>query len=58
VWNAFRSCVTVPIFTLGIEDDKKFERFVRSFGYQPHSTVTCLNGEQRRLYIHRIEGSA
>lgn len=55
VWSAFRQCVTCPVFTLGIVDDHKFDRFVRSFGYQPFSTVTCLNGEQRRLYIHRIE---
>jgi hypothetical protein len=47
--------VTCPVFTLGITDDKKFDRFVRSFGYQPFSVVTCLNGEQRRLYIHRID---
>ena len=52
VWNAFRSCVPGPIFTLGINDDPKFERFVRSFGYRPFSSVTCLNGEQRRLFIH------
>lgn len=52
VWNAFRACVTSPVFTLGIVDDAKFERFVRSFGYQPLTTVTCLNGEQRRLFIH------
>jgi hypothetical protein len=54
VWTAFRACVTAPIFTLGIVDDKKFERFVLSFGYQPFQTVTCENGEQRRLFIHRI----
>lgn len=54
VWDAFRSCVTAPVFTLGIEDDKKFERFVRSFGYEPFQIVTCENGEQRRLFIHRI----
>jgi hypothetical protein len=54
VWDAFRKCVTAPIFTLGIVDDKKFERFVRSFGYQPHDTVMCVNGEQRRLFIHTI----
>lgn len=54
VWDAFRKCVTTPVFTLGIEDDKKFERFVRSFGYEPYQTVLCENGEQRRLFIHRI----
>jgi hypothetical protein len=54
VWNAFRQCVTAPVFTLGIADDAKFERFVRSFGYQPFQTVTCENGEQRRLFIHTI----
>jgi hypothetical protein len=54
VWRAFRQCVTCPVFTLGQVDDKKFERFVRSFGYQPFQTVTCLNGEQRRLFIHKI----
>jgi hypothetical protein len=54
VWNAFRACVTQPIFTLGIEDDKKFERFVRSFGYRPFHNVTCENGETRRLFIHTI----
>lgn len=54
VWGAFRKCVTAPVFTLGIEDDKKFERFVRSFGYEPYQTVLCENGEQRRLFIHRI----
>ena len=54
VWDAFRKCVTCPVFTLGIVDDDKFERFVRSFGYQPFQTVTCENGEQRRLFIHRI----
>lgn len=53
-WAAFRACVTGPIFTLGLVDDDKFERFVRSFGYQPFSIVTCENGEQRRLFIHRI----
>lgn len=53
-WECFRRCVTIPIFTLGIEDDDKFERFVRSFGYQPFQTVTCLNGAQRRLYIHQV----
>jgi hypothetical protein len=52
VWDAFRRCVTAPIFTLGIVDDKKFERFVRSFGYQPFQTVRCENGELRRLFIH------
>lgn len=53
VWSAFRKCVTGPIFTLGITDDKKFERFVRSFGYRPMTTVTCENGDQRRLFIHQ-----
>jgi hypothetical protein len=55
VWQAFRACVTVPIFTLGLEDTPKWERFVRSFGYQPFQTVTCENGETRRLFIHRIK---
>lgn len=55
VWDAFRKCVTCPIFTLGIVDDSKFERFVRSFGYQPFTTVTCANGEQRRLFIHTLQ---
>jgi hypothetical protein len=54
VWNAYRACVTAPVFTLGQVDDKKFERFVRSFGYRPFHTVTCLNGEQRRLFIHTV----
>jgi hypothetical protein len=54
VWDAFRKVVTAPVFTLGIEDDKKFERFVRSFGYQPLINVTCENGETRRLFIHTI----
>jgi hypothetical protein len=58
VWAAFRKCVKGPVFTLGIEDDDKFERFVRSFGYQPFQTVTCLNGEQRRLFIHEIKDHA
>ena len=55
VWDAFRKCVTIPVFTLGIVDDKKFERFVYSFGYEPYQTVTCENGEHRRLFIHRIK---
>lgn len=55
IWDAFRACVTIPVFTLGIVDDKKFERFVRSFGYEPYQIVTCENGEQRRLFIHRIK---
>lgn len=54
VWDAFRKCVTMPVFTLGLVDDDKFERFVRRLGFQPFQTVTCLNGEQRRLFIHRI----
>lgn len=54
MWDAFRKCVTVPVFTLGIVDDDKFERFVRSFGYRPFETVTCENGEQRRLFIHTL----
>lgn len=58
IWDAFRSCVTAPVFTLGIVDDDKFERFVRSFGYQPFQTVACLNGEKRRLFIHRIKDDA
>lgn len=54
VWDAFRKCVTGPVFTIGIKDDEKFERFVRSFGYRPFQTVTCVNGETRRLFIHTI----
>lgn len=54
MWDAFRKVVTCPIFTLGSTDDRKFERFVRSFGYIPFQTVTCANGKQRRLFIHKI----
>lgn len=58
VWDAFRACVTVPVFTLGEVDDPKFERFVLSFGYQPFQTVTCENGETRRLFIHTMPARA
>jgi hypothetical protein len=58
IWDAFRTCVTAPVFTIGMVDDDKFERFVLSFGYEPFQVVTCLNGEQRRLFIHRIKEKA
>lgn len=54
VWDAFRKCVTAPVFTLGEVDDHKFARFVRSFGYKPFQIVPCENGEQRRLFIHTL----
>jgi hypothetical protein len=54
IWDAFRTCVTAPVFCYGEVDDDKFSRFVSSFGYQPFQIVPCLDGEQRWLYIHRI----
>ncbi len=54
VWDIFRQCVPAPIYTMGEVDDDKFERFVRGFGYEPHQTITCANGELRRLFIHTL----
>jgi hypothetical protein len=53
-WAIFRQCVTAPLFACGELDDDKWARFVSRLGFEPFQIVTCLDGEQRRLFIHRI----
>jgi hypothetical protein len=60
VWDAFLKCVPGPIYTYGIDGSEKFSRFVRAFGYEPFLAadgspleITCLNGERRRLFVHK-----
>lgn len=54
-WALFRQCVTAPLFATGLVDDDKFARFVAMLGYKLLiPTVTCLNGEQRRLFLHTL----
>lgn len=55
VWEAFRACVTIPVFAIGEVDDDKFERFMRLLGFEPFQSIICENGEHRRLFIHVIK---
>lgn len=51
-WRVFRECVTAPLFAFGVQDDDKWERFVRFLGFKPFTTILCSDGSSRRLFIH------
>lgn len=52
-WKLFRECVTCPLFALGgVEDQEKWEAFVKLLGFTPLQEVICENGAKRRLFIH------
>jgi len=53
VFEAFRACVTCPLYAIGKQDDDKWVKFVTLFGFKPLiDEVICLNGESRRLFFH------
>jgi hypothetical protein len=51
VYKTFRQTVDCPIYAYGEEDTPKYARFVGHLGFTPVSSITCVNGEQRTLYI-------
>jgi hypothetical protein len=53
-WRVFRQCVTAPLIAIGEVDDEKWERFVTLLGFRFLKQVICINGKQRRLFIHTI----
>lgn len=53
-WQAFRACVTAPVFAIGEVDDEKFERFVTRLGFEPAMNVVCINGVERRMFRHLV----
>ena len=57
-WAAFRELVAEPIFAVGVADDDKFERFVRTLGFWLfQETVSCALGD-RRLFVHTVPAQA
>ena len=55
-WSLLRQCVKAPLFACAEVQDMKWQRFVKLLGFEPFHDILCVNGEQRRLYIHTTEG--
>jgi hypothetical protein len=51
-WRIFRENVDCALFRMGDNDDAKFERFIRMFGFQYVSEVECTDGKTRRLFVN------
>ena len=50
-WRAFRKVAPGPLYAVGEDDDSKWERFVRTLGFEELTDAVCENGEQRRVFI-------
>lgn len=57
VFWLFREAVDCPLYVLSREDDEKFDRFVRRFGFTPFTRLLCNDGRKRRLYISLKDNS-
>jgi hypothetical protein len=53
-WAVFRQAVTVPLFASPMVEHPSWVRFVTKMGWLPFSTVLCLDGIERPLYIHTV----
>lgn len=51
-FEAFLKTVTESLYAQGTTDDAKWERFVRSFGFEPLDNVKypCTDGVERRVF--------
>lgn len=56
-FKLLRQVITCPLYACGEVDDKKFEKWVRLFGFQFLSTALCTDGKQRRVFIHFTDGT-
>src|SRR6187455_3003038 len=57
-FKLLRQCVTCPIYSCGPmypndeADVKKWESFVKLFGFKFLTNAMCTDGKQRRVFIH------
>lgn len=51
-FDLLRQCVTCPLYGCGEVDDKKWESFVKLFGFQFLTDAICTDGKKRRVFIH------
>lgn len=51
VFWLFRAAVDCPLYAIGHAGDRKFERFVRRFGFRPLTNIHCADGKDRTVYI-------
>jgi len=50
----FRAVYRGDIYASPIDDEPKWHKFVKALGYRPLTTVRCLDGLERPMYINRI----
>jgi hypothetical protein len=54
-WKLFRQAVPIPLFAQGpADEDEKWRKFVRAFGFKFIRAVPCNNGQWRSLYWHTV----
>jgi hypothetical protein len=51
-WKLFRKHVPQAVFAHSTDDDAKWERFVKRFGFVYLKDILCSDGKTRRLFIN------
>lgn len=52
-WKLFRSVCVDDLYASPSVDEPKWHKMVRAFGFKPLTTVRCLDGLMRPMYINR-----
>jgi hypothetical protein len=53
-WDQFRTICKADVYASPAVDEPKWHKMVRAVGFKPLTTVRCLDGLERPMYINRI----